>query len=96
MATLYISIFDASTMMAIGEEDQTMTVDIGVSSVQSDAIGGGGVTRERKTVRLSTDTACHIKWGDNPTAVASGFYLPANGVEYVELEVPWKIAVIQH
>ncbi len=94
MATLYISVFDASAMMAIGEEEQTMTVDIGVSSVQSDAIVGNN--RKKQTVRLATDTACHIKWGANPTADASSFYLPANGVEYVHLEAPWRIAVIQN
>lgn len=72
------------------DEGGCQEVAIGASSAQSTAISS-----QARKVRLSATSACHISIGTNPTATASGFYLPANVVDYLMVSPGQKIAVIQ-
>jgi len=75
------------------------TKSVSGSSVQSSAIGTAGATPGADVVvRVVADTACWLKTGSNPTAVAGAadnFYLPAGAVEYLDITAGEKIAAIQ-
>ncbi len=65
---------------------------VGGSSVQS-ALPQTGVT----IVRLFSTADCFVAFGSNPTAVvegASSMFLPAGIVEYFEIRIDEKLAVI--
>lgn len=48
-----------------------------------------------KLVRVIASSACHIKFGANPTATTSDIYLPANVAEYFGVTPGDKISAVQ-
>lgn len=97
MAVLYISEFhDVALMNGLPQIAQTppaaqQTVAIGGASVQSAAFNA--LTR---FVRVHTDAICSIRFGSNPTVVATDARLAANQTEYFGVNPGDKIAVISN
>lgn len=98
MATLYISEFsnavsgiNTSVAQIFPQPSVTdQTVTIGGSSTQSAAFNSA-----TRAVLLTTDTACCIAFGSDPTATAGNLMLPANGPPIGFGVVPGqKVAVI--
>jgi len=96
MATLYISEFQQG-VSGIGTTWAQMlpqpaisnqTVSISASSAQSVAFND-----KTKAVMLSTDTACCIRFGSDPTAAQTDFFLPANVLVSFSVEKNSKVAV---
>ncbi len=69
-------------------------VAIGASSAQSAAFGTAGHS-PNKLLRLCATVGCRLAFGVNPTATATGAFLPADAIEYIELLPGDKVAVIQ-
>ncbi len=101
MATLYIAEYARCADDSIGglnpivDEDSLLAENTVTVSTEQDSAVFNAAT---KIVRISTDTACHIKFGTAPTATTSMKYLPANSVEYfgVKAGASWKLSVIAH
>jgi len=93
MSTLFISEFTANSQRDFGRAkmpsnvDQTVT--IGATSAQSSAFQAS-----TNLIRVVADATCAIAIGANPTATATNLFLPANVVEYFEVQPGNKIAVI--
>lgn len=104
MAVLYITEYarqakdNRGQAINAGEEPALahQTVAIGAGSAQS-----ANLNAKTRFVRVHTDAICSIKFGSNPTAVATEERLAANQTEYfgvIEESVAagLKIAVIQN
>lgn len=50
---------------------------------------------QTRSIRVSADSACHIKVGGTPTATTSDPLLPANWAEYIAVNPGEKIAAIK-
>lgn len=98
MATLFISEFEqgvsgigttwAQMLPQPAIADQVVT--IAGASAQSSAFNA-----KTKAVMLTTDTACSVQFGADPTATTSTIRLPANGNPVCFAVVPGqKVAVI--
>jgi hypothetical protein len=92
MATLSITVFEGAGEVATGDPLQVDTVTISGVSAQSSVITGSG--RKRRRVRLCADTACHVVWGENPTADSGHTFMGAENPEYFDIESGHKVAVI--
>ena len=85
MATVYITEYDNMPLdvnartVPIGLEPAVayQTVAIGGASAQSSAFNS-----RTRFVRIATDAICSIKFGTNPTAVATETRLAANQTEF--------------
>lgn len=64
-------------------------VAIGGVSTQSAAFGSN-----TRLVRLHTDAACRVAFGENPTATANSMRLAANSTEFFGVIPGQKVAVI--
>lgn len=56
---------------------------------------GNAVSRKAKVVRVVATTSCYIAFGSNPTATANDIYLPADVVEYWQIQPEHKVSAIQ-
>ena len=65
-------------------------VAVGGTSAQSTALSS-----ETIIVRVQSDVACYLAFGDNPTATNTDLVLPANTVEYFGVAPGSKVAVLQ-
>ena len=101
MATLYIEEYAAAPIFSGGQMMQVamqpplarQTVSIGVGSVQSSAMNAG-----TKLVRVHTDVVCSVRFGTDPTAVATDARMAAGQTEYwsVPPGASYKVAVIEN
>jgi hypothetical protein len=97
VATVYITEYarvaiDGRGVIQAGEEPSLaeQTVAIGVGSAQSSALNA-----KTRFVRVHADAICSIKFGSNPTAVATEKRMAANSTEFFGIgETSLKIAVI--
>lgn len=84
---------------AIGTQ-QPEIAPVPFNTTQNLAVGGGSIRSlafgaTTRAVRLLTDTACHVKFGDlNVAAAATDMALPANVPEYFGVQPGGFIAVI--
>lgn len=103
MATLYISEYSAplapygtntSVVQVVDESTLLAEQTVTVSTEQDSATLQSGT----RLVRISTDTACHIKFAASPTATTSMKFIPANHVEYFGIPGTsgYKVSVIAH
>lgn len=83
--------FDVHLPMMDGESVVSEGFTPSGSNQQSAAAPSG-----KPYVRVSTDTAVYLAFGESPDAtVTTGrVYLPANGVEYFQIESGNKVAVV--
>ena len=97
MAKLYISEYKTLTrdnrghMLPGGQEPGAVeqSVAIGGGSLQSEPFGEG-----TRFIRVNTDTACSLIFGDDPVATTDAKRLPANATEYFGVQPGMKLAVI--
>lgn len=97
MAKLYISEYTKigggfATGQAVVQEPAHVIqapVTIGATSLQSAAFHN-----YTKIIRVHTDAACSIAFGDNPTATANSMRLAGNQTEYFAVLPGQKLAVI--
>lgn len=98
MATLYVTFCDVGVSgkngsgmlpMADGERGVSSSMTISGTNAQS-----GAATRNY--VRIGTDAACYVCFGSNPDAtVTTGrYWMPANSVEYFQIEKGNKVAAV--
>ena len=88
--TVGVSGFGGSIPVADSEEVVCEGITPSGSNQQSAA-------STRSFVRVSTDTAVYIATGADPNALTSTtarFYMPANSVEYFQIEKGNKVAVV--
>lgn len=98
MAVLYVTeyvtqISDPNGKIVPAAEEPALltdTVAIGASSTQGDVFNV-----KTKFVRVHTDVACHVAFGDNPTASTSSMRLAANQTEYFGVQAGQRLAVIE-
>ena len=81
MATLYISEFKSANS-AIGTTAPQIPPEPAITD-QVVAVGAGSLqsatfNASTRAILVSTDTACCIKFGDDPTATTSNLRIPAN------------------
>lgn len=99
MAVLFITEFAACSAnergglnpLPLAPSVADQTVAIGATSTQSAALNAA-----TNMVRITCDTTCSVKFGANPTAIATTMRLESGSVEYIGV-VPGagiKIAVI--
>ena len=98
MATLYINEYQTtaaisglSIMVVSGEALARQNVEITGSSEQSGAFNAG-----THMIMVSTDSACSITIGNNPTADPSFERLAANETRFYQVNPNQKIAVISN
>jgi hypothetical protein len=100
MARLYIKQYATlasdgnGATIPVGQEPaiSESTVDIELTANQS-----GLIDANCNYVRLYADAACHLAFGENPTATTDQHPLGAGGMEYVGIADKtgsWKISVI--
>ncbi len=93
MATLWITVFEASANVAVGAPIEEQQVTIGASSLSSAAIDGSAT--QFRTARLMADADCHISWGESPTASTTTMPLGAENPEYIGIRGGDLIVVIE-
>lgn len=99
MAVLYITeyvqpgVYGGEIVPVGYEPGVDQTVAIAGTSAQSNAL-----QNNTQLVRIETDAICSIKFGTNPTALATSKRLAANQTEYffVQPNTQLKIAVISN
>lgn len=81
-------VFGAALPMTDGESAVTESVTPSGSNQQSSA-------STRPHVRIATDTAVYVAIGASPdaTVTTARFWMPANSVEYFQIEVGNKVAI---
>ena len=97
MALTYLTFCDVGFIKNGG----ALPIADGESAV-SEAIVPSGSNQQssastKSAVRVATDTAVYLVFGANPNAATSTtarFYLPASVVEYFQLEIGNKVAVV--
>jgi hypothetical protein len=97
MATLFIAVWGDASQTLIGKPIQEITVAIGGTSAQSDAIVQGN-NKAMRQIRIFSDTDCFVTWGDNPVAKNDGSDGRPMGAENpgtFGIESGWRIAVIE-
>lgn len=98
MATVYVAFCDVGVTgkngsgmlpMTDGERVVSSALTITTSNTQSAAA-------TRNYVRVGTDTACFVAIGANPdaTTTTARYWMPANSVEYFQIEKGNKVAAI--
>lgn len=98
MADLYISEYSHQARDAMGgvlpsgQEPAVTTQKVGIGGVSDQSLAFNEQTR---FVRVHADVACHLKFGSNPTAAATGLRLAANQTEFIGVKPGHKLAVIQ-
>lgn len=87
--TVGISRNGMSVPMAVGDSVVSQGITPSASNQQTSA-------STLPNVRISTDTAVYVAFGSNPdaTTTTGRYYLPANAVEYFELDIGDKVAVV--
>lgn len=96
MATLFIQEYSDVAVLAttIGQAGQEPAL-----AAQTVAVGGGSLQSaafnvNTKMVRVHTDVICSVKFGTNPTAVATELRMAANTTEFFGVTPGHKVAVI--
>lgn len=79
------------TVLPAGQEPSMLNqqLPITISSQKSAAFN-----EQTNFVRVQTDAACRIVFGNEPTASSSSMRMPANATEYFGVKPGQKIAVI--
>lgn len=99
MADLYFRVYETAGATAQGQKVQEGKVAIGGTSTQSAAISNGArPSNAAMKVRLWTDGACFVTWGENPTALndgTEGMPMAADSYEYVQIQAGHLLAVIE-
>lgn len=97
MAKLYITEYEKTgagfgTGDVVAKEPALVVqspITIGATSVKSAAFNA-----KTRVIRVNTDAACSIAFGDDPTATANSMRLSANQTEYFVVVAGQKLAVI--
>jgi hypothetical protein len=95
MATLYVTVWEVATEVALGDPLQSFQVDIAATTTQSIETIVGSDRRKRR-IRVFPSADCFVEWGENPTATSTASRpMGSENPEYFEIESGYKIAVIE-
>ena len=89
---VYMTVWESASEVALGDPIQFTSAAIG--GANSAPISGSG--RKRRRVRLYSDAACWVKYGESPTATGStdSMALGADNPEYVDMEAAHVLTAI--
>lgn len=96
MASVYGTVWEDAAQVALGDPLQHLTATI--DGANSSAVIASTATgnRKRRKVRIFSEAAAWVKWGENPTATGASDSMPvgANNPEYVDIEEGHVITAI--
>jgi hypothetical protein len=97
---LQYTVWKSASATAEGAVVNENVITIAGSSAQSPTVmdPNAGGARAKRRVRVSTDAACWVTWGSDPTALddgTAGRMMHADSWEYFDIEAGERIAVIE-